>query len=150
MNRLKFLAGIFIIILVASCGRYKDIQIGEVQDFEIKGFNKDALVLEIKVPIDNPSVFNIEITEMDARVYINDKYIGKVNSTDTVMLHKKSEEVHDLNMNVRLANFLGSAMKVMNLKKGSQIHLRLEGFMMARVMGLRKKVSFDESKDVVL
>lgn len=149
MNRLKLLSGFLVIILFTSCGRYKNIEIGEVQEFEMKGFHKDALILSVKVPISNPSLFTVKVTEMDTRVFINDQYIGKVNIADTVILMKKSEKIYDLDLQVRIANLLGSA-KLMNLKKGSSVNVRIEGTIGGRVMGIRKKVKVDESRDVVL
>lgn len=150
MNRVKILSGFFILLLLSSCGRYKEIDVGDIQEFSIKGFVENSLVLAIRVPVYNPSMYKITLTDLDARVYINDEYIGKVNSTEPVVLQRKSSDVHDLVVNVRLANFLGSAMKMMNLRKGSTVKLRLEGTFTAKSCGLKKKVPVDETRDVVI
>ena len=150
MNRVKILTGFFLLLLLSSCGKYKEIEVGDIQEFSIKGFVDNSLVLAIRVPVYNPSMYKITLMDLDARVYINDEYIGKVNSTEPVVLPRKSNDVHDLVVNVRLANFLGSAMKMMNLRKGSNVKLRLEGTFTAKSLGLKKKVEVDETRDVVI
>lgn len=150
MNRVKILTGFFLLLILSSCGKYKEIEVGDIQDLSIKGFADNSLVLALSVPVYNPSMYRITLTELDARVYVNDEYIGKVNSTEPVVLQRKSSDVHDLVVNVRLANFLGSAMKMMNLKRGSAVKLRLEGTFTAKSCGLKKKVAVDETRDVVI
>jgi LEA14-like dessication related protein len=150
MKRLKFIAGILILLVVTGCARYKDIEVGEIQDFSIRGFDENALILVVKVPVHNPSGHKITITDLDARVFMNEQYVGKVNSSEPVILPRKSDEVHELKLKVRLANFLGTAMNMMQLKKGKKVLLRLEGTFVAKSMGLKKKVEIDESREVVI
>lgn len=150
MDRLKFLWGIIILLLLGSCGKYKDIEVGDLQDFSIRGFAENALILDIKVPVKNPSMHKITITDFDARIFIDEKYMGKVTSAEPVILKRKSDEMYDIVLHVRLANFFGSAMKMMNLKRGKQVNVRLEGSFVAKSMGLKRKMDINETRDVVL
>jgi LEA14-like dessication related protein len=150
MHSLKLFFGIFILMLLTACGRYQDINIGELQDFSVKGFVENSLVLSVKVPVNNPTAHKITITGLDAKIYINDQYIGKISSPDPLILNKKSDEVHDIILHVRMADFLGTTAKMLNMKRDQSIRLRLEGTFVAKTCGLRRKVSVDETRDVVL
>lgn len=149
MQRFKYFIWFFIAIVLTSCGRYKDITVGDFEDYKIKGFDANALVVELKVPVKNPSIHKITIYDLDARVFVNDKYIGKVTTDQKVVLRSRSEEVHDLELKVRMANFLGTAASLMNIKRGEKVKLRLEGTFKAKSVFLKKEIEVDETSEVI-
>jgi LEA14-like dessication related protein len=151
MRRIKFL---FLLlssgIILSSCGRISRIEIGEVRDFTVKGFEENALVIEVIIPIENPSLYKIKISDFEAKIYLNKGYLGRVNNIEPLVLSGKSSENYTLVFKVRMANFFGTASKVMNLQKGQRINLKIEGTVSARSFFMKKKIEINEERDIVL
>lgn len=137
-------------ILLTSCGGFSKIEIGEVKEINIGGFKDNALLLTVKLPIDNPSAYKITVLELDSKVYINKQYLGTVNSIEKVILPARSNDVYNLDLSIRVANFFGAALSVMNMKAGQKISVRMDGSVKARSLLLTKKIPFEESQEIVL
>ena len=149
MNRLKSLLWILILLVLAGCGRYKNIEVGDLQDYAIKGFDENALIVTLKIPVNNPSIYRITISDLDTRMFVNGQYIGKVFTDQQVVLPSRSEQIHELELRVRLANFLATAGSLMSIRRGDEVVLRLEGTFHARTFLFKKEIEVNESRKVI-
>jgi len=151
MFRTRFLPFfLLLIIVIGSCGKISQIQVGEVNTFNIRGFEGNALVVELMVPVKNPSGHNISITGIDAKLSINNNFLGIINSMDTIKIPRKSAAVYNLVLYVRLANPLGAALTVMNLHKGQNINVKIDGDLTVKSGLISKKIEIREERNVVL
>ncbi len=137
-------------LALVSCGKYAEITIGDISNINIEGFENNALAVSMSIPIDNPTRHKITITGFDTRVFMNDQYLGKITSSDQpVVIKAKSNSIHEVKLNIQLANLFGMAMNLMNLKKGKRVRLRLEGEVTARSMLIKKRIPINESREIV-
>jgi LEA14-like dessication related protein len=150
MFRFKNSVYFILLILLCSCGRFSEITVGEINGLTINGFEENALVMTLSVPIGNPTLHRITITDFDTRLYMNAQYIGKITSVDAIVLTPRSKMQHDLVLHVRMANFIGTAIGIMNLKKGQKVNFRLEGTVMARTRLMKKKIYINEIREVTI
>jgi LEA14-like dessication related protein len=151
MNRKSLIyASCFLVLLplVISCGSFDDIVIGEPNEVKVRGFEENFLVVDVALPVSNPTLYPITLKDIDMRVYLNDKYIGKLMLDDKVKIKPKSSEVYHLPVKVRMANVLGTAFIMMTLKKGSSPSFRFEGEVDARGMLIKKTIHVDETKNI--
>ena len=58
--------------------------------------------------------------------------------------------LHDLVLKVRLANFLGTAIGIMSLKKGQVVNFRLEGTVTVRSILVKRKIPINEVRNVTI
>lgn len=150
MVRLKFLIYFIFIVFLASCGRFSEITVGEINGITINGFEENSLLVTLRVPVENPTHHKITISDFDTRLYMNSQYVGKLTSADVVVLPPKSDMAHDLVLKVRLANFLGTAIGIMNLKKGQVVNFKLEGTVTARSVLVKRKIPVNEIRNVTI
>lgn len=148
IRKIMFL--LFTGFVISSCGKISQIEVGDVNDFKIKGFEGNALVVELTVPVKNPSGHKISLISIDARLSINNNFLGLINSIDTVFIPRKSSGIYKLVLSVRLVNPLGAAITIMNLQKGQKIKIKIEGDFTARSGGVRKKIGINEERSLVL
>lgn len=151
MNRKSLIYAICFLVLLPlaiSCGSFEDIEIGEPNEVKVRGFEENLLVVDVSLPVSNPTLHSIILQDVDMRVYLNDKYIGKLMLDDKVKIKPKSSEVYHLPVKVRMANVLGTAFIMMNLKKGSNPSVRFEGEVKAKSMLIKKTIHVDETKDI--
>ncbi len=150
MIRLKYFAYFIFIALLTSCGRFSEITVGEINSITINGFEDNALLVTLRVSVENPTFHRITISDFDTRLYMNSQYVGKLTSIDVIVLPPKSDMVHDIVLRVRLANFLGTAIGIMNLKKDQNVNFRLEGTVSARTKLIKRKIAIDEVRNVTI
>ncbi len=150
MIRLKYFAYFIFIVFLTSCGRFSEITVGEINGVTINGFEDNALLVTLRVPVENPTLHRIIISDFDTRLYMNSQYVGKLTSADVIVLPPKSDMVHNIVLRVRLANFLGTAIGIMNLKKDQNVNFRLEGTVSARTKLIKRKITIDEVRNVTI
>lgn len=150
MNIRKVCVFLLTVVLFSSCGNFSKITVGEVKDFTVNGFEDNALLASVSVPVDNPTHHKITITDIDLKVYMNNQYLGKVNTIEPVVLPSKSYGNYNIDLKVRVANFFGAALTLMSLQKGQVIVFRMEGTVGARSMLMKKNFEISEERKVVI
>ncbi len=138
------------IVLFASCGNFSKIIVGEVKDFTVNGFEDNALLASVSIPVDNPTNHKITITNIDLKVYMNGQYLGKVNIVKPIVLPSKSYVNYNVDLKVRVANFFGAALTLMNLQNGQVINFKMEGSVGARSILIKKNIEISEERKVVI
>jgi LEA14-like dessication related protein len=146
MRLKKYLFIFFIVPVFISCGNFENIEIGEPKEFSVKGFEENFLVVDVVLPVNNPTIHTIVIKNIDVRVFLKNKYIGKLVVEDNIRIKPKSNTSYELPVKVRLANLLGAAFIMMNLKKGSESEVRLEGEIQARSLFIKKTIQINENR----
>jgi LEA14-like dessication related protein len=141
---------IILLLLQFSCGKLSEIKVGDVDNITVKGFEENALLISAEIAVSNPTINRITITGFDTRVYLNEQYLGKINSVEHIIIKSKTSEKYNIVFNVRLSNFLGTAFAMMNLREGNKIHIKIEGVITARSLLIKHRINVSESRDIVL
>lgn len=141
---------LFIAILFTSCGNFENINIGEPNEFTVKGFEENHLLVNVNVPVENPTIHKIKIKELDIRVFLNGRYIGKLFIDENIVIKGKESRIYELPVKVRLNNLLGAAFIMMNLKKGQRVDVKFEGTVTGKTLIFKKVVEIDESTSFVI
>jgi LEA14-like dessication related protein len=151
MIRIRLLVSLFLIsALLSSCGKISKIEVGEVSGFKIKGFEENALAIEVNLPVKNPSCHKIRVTGFNAKIYINKSYLGRINSIDPILIPGRSSNNYDVVFYVRISNPFGAVLTMMNLHQGQKINIKIEGEITSKTTVLKKKLQINEDRDVVL
>lgn len=132
--------------LFNACGNFDDVTIGEPTDVKVKGFEDNFLKVNVTVPVNNPTIHKIKIEKMDVKVFINDRYIGKLVIDDNLVLRGKENTLKQIPVKVRLSNILVLAFIRMSLKKGQQTEARFEGEIEARALLIKKTIKINETR----
>lgn len=141
---------LFIVVLFSSCGNFEKIEIGEPGNFNIKGFEDNYLLVNVDVPVSNPTMYRIKIKEIDVRVFLNGRYIGKLFIDEEVVIKGKENRNYELPVKVRLNNLLGTAFIMMSLKKGQSVEVKFEGAVTAKSLLLKKTVEIDDKVNITI
>ena len=150
MNRGKILLFLFVTLCIVSCGIFSKLTVGNINALSVKGIENNALVTSVRIPVENPTMYKITVTEFDSKVFINDQYLGKFIMADKIVFPSKSDDVYNVDFNIRLANLFGAALTMMNLRRGQRITIRLEGELTARSALMRRKIPIHETREVVI
>jgi len=138
------------LLLLISCGRFSEITIGDISGVTVKGFRNDVLLIDVNIPVDNPTQHRITISDLDLRLSMNDHYVGKIQLDEKLVIPSNSEMVHGVTLQVQMANFISTGLMMMNMKKGQMVRFRLEGSITARSLLLKKEIPVDELREVII
>lgn len=135
-------------LLISSCGHIEEITIGEIQEARIKGFKDNAVIVDVKIPVENPTIHRIKLVDMDINTYIGNKYIGKLQLDKELIIKGTESAVYDLPVRIRISNILNIAFVMMNMKSGRQVDLHFKGTATAKSLLIKKTVEIDEKRRV--
>ena len=62
---MRFLAILLLLVGLSSCGIYKDVQVENVRQLEFEELEETGVKGSIKVTIDNPNWFAVDIIDAD-------------------------------------------------------------------------------------
>lgn len=137
-------------IMLASCGKFGEITIGAPDEIQVKGFEDNYLILSLSLPINNPTVHKIQLKEIDLRVFINNRYIGKLVVDEKLTIKPKSSSMYFLPVKIRLANLLNTAFIMINLRKGQQVEFRFEGNIIVKTLILTRSIEINELRRITI
>lgn len=146
----RFLQLFALVTLFSACGNIENIVIGDPEEVQVKGFEDNYLTVTAKIPVENPSIYTIKIEEIDVKVFLNGRYMGKLVVDDVIKIKRKESLTYDLPVKIRLANLFGAAFVMMNMKQGQEVNIRLQGTITAKSMFITRKFDIDESKKLRL
>jgi LEA14-like dessication related protein len=150
MSKGKIILFLVVTVFFSSCGNFSKITIGNISGIKVIGLEDNALVVAVRIPVENPTLHKITITDFDSKVFINNQYLGKILMNDKIVFPSKSDEVYDIDLNIRLANFFGAALTMMNLRSGQRIIIRMEGELTGRSALMKRKIPVNETREVVI
>lgn len=139
---------LFVLPLILSCGNLENIEIGEPQNIKVRGFEDNYLLVDVELPVNNPSFYTINISDMDVRVFLNDRFLGKLIIDEKIKIKPKQSTIYKLPVKIRIANILGTAFIMMNMKKGKEAAVKFEGEVKARSFLLFKTIEINETRNV--
>jgi LEA14-like dessication related protein len=146
----KRIGYLLFLLFLTSCGNFSEVRVGEVKELIVNGFEDNALIMALRVPVENPTRHKITVTGLDLKVFMNDRYVGKVNSTEHLVLPARSNDQYNMELEVRVANFFGTALTLMNLKKGQKINFRIDGVISARSILIKKNIEITEERQIII
>ncbi len=147
---IKVLPVLFIIPLLTSCGNFENIKIGEPESIKVQGFEGNYVKFDVRIPIDNPTTHRIRIEEIDLKVTLNGRYIGKLFVDEDIVIKPKRKQMYDLPVKVRMSNILNTAFIMMTLKEGQHVPVKFEGKIVAKSMLIRKTIEINEERKVAI
>lgn len=146
----KTLLALLFFPFLISCGSFESIKIGDPESVQMQGFEGNFLKFNVRVPIENPTTHRIRIEEIDLKVFLNGRYIGKLIVDENIIIKPKRQHVYDLPVKVRLSNILNTAFIMMTVKKGQSIPVKFEGKVVARSMLIRKTIEVNVERKVAI
>ena len=72
-----------LLIILSACTQPKQLQYQEVKNFRLRNISLDRPELGMDIQFYNPNDFNLSLKDANIDVFLNDKFIGKANLTQS-------------------------------------------------------------------
>jgi LEA14-like dessication related protein len=156
-NNLIRFSGVFFFllctILFTSCVNYDQIEIKDIQEVNLVSFSDKGLIVDSKVKISNPNIFDIKIVDSKLDVIVQGKPIGSTKIDGKLVLPSKSEEFHTLRLKSSF-NDLGknalSNLIAITASNNKQIEFKFEGYIVGKVFIIKRKIKIDHKDSTLL
>ncbi|MFC2151262.1 LEA type 2 family protein [Bacteroidota bacterium] len=147
--KIKNIIGIILIVVIlGSCNAYESINIGNVNNVNLKGMVENKISLELQVPVSNPNGFKIKIKSMDLDVTLNGDYLGNMKNANEIIIPAKSDQVQNILVDVYVKNPLASMAVMYKLRKSKNIEMQIEGTIKVKAFLRSKTVKVSEKQNV--
>ena len=147
--KIKKIIGLVVIsMILSSCNSFKSVDIGDVNGVNFKGMVDNKISLELQIPISNPNGFKIKIKSMDLNVTVNGNYIGEMKNANEIVIPSKSEEVHNVVVDIYMKNALAGMATFYRMRKSKSFEMEIDGTIKAKAFLKNKTIKVSEKQTV--
>lgn len=121
---MKFLAGLVVLALFASCAKPKDLEFVDIQNIRLVKMGLKESLIGVDVRFYNPNKQSVKLKDAAAKVYVNSSYLGDTNMDSTVSVPRRDTFAVPLILKVNTATAIA---KMAETAKDSAVTVRVEG-----------------------
>ena len=136
----------FSIFLLSSCFEVKNLDFKGVDGIKLGKLEKKSLDLSLNVTVFNPNGFSIKVKSSDVDVFADDQLLGKAKVVDHVKIFRKKEDSYLVPIHIDLED--GVLLKLIKFALKDKVNIHLKGFIKGSVLGITKKITIDEMKEI--
>ena len=126
-------------IILFSCASPKDFEYREVRNIKLDKFGFDKTSLALDLVYFNPNNFGVDLKKVDADVYIDNKYLGKMNLDTSMHISKKSDFILPSKISLDIKELYKNAL---NLIASNEVLVTVKGTTRVGKAGLFRTVPF--------
>ena len=130
---------ILLIVLLSSCASPKTFEYREIRNIKLDQFGFDKTSLAMELVYFNPNNFGLDLKKVDADVYVDNHYLGKMNLDTTMHIPKKADFILPSKIALDLKEFYKNAL---NLAISNEVLVTVKGTTRVGKAGLYKTVPF--------
>ena len=147
MSRIApFFAVLFLSFTLSGCLSYKQVELKEIADFEVKKMTSEGVEIDLTAQIVNPNGYKISVTDYDLELFVNGSSLGKPEISEKLVLPRKSDAKHTVTVKASLAGLMSQGLGAMlGLMSSSKIDFAIKGHIKAKAMGVKKTIDVDEA-----
>ena len=123
---IKLLAVVALTAVISSCGKPKDLKIGDIHNINVKSIGLTGVELEAVVPVQNTNGYNITAKEAEMDLTADNKVIAHITQTSPPMvIQGNSSADHTVSVKINLLH-PGEITSLSNLFSGKSA-LNIDG-----------------------
>lgn len=138
-------------VLLHSCTLYKEVEVLEVYNVEVKEFSQELVEVEVELLVDNPNWYKIKIIKSDLDLLLNSKDIGTLELAKKVVVPKKSKSVQKISIYTDYDDLKENFLKnVLTLLFARKTEFQATGYVKAKGLFIAKKIPVDVKQEIDL
>ncbi|HNS31171.1 MAG TPA: hypothetical protein PKN54_03775 [Candidatus Cloacimonas acidaminovorans] len=131
-------------LLLTGCGKVNDISIKEINEVKLRGLKKNKIMLNLELVIDNPNTRKISITDIEFKVWMNDRELGDFRITEHVKLIPCSRQPYSIPVEIELIT-MADAFKLATSGSFENFldRIEVEGYIKGSSFPVRRKITIE-------
>lgn len=148
MKNIKLFLIVLSAVLLQSC-TFDDVVVGKISGINVISASKEALEIEVNIPVKNPNNMGFTISKVNIDLAINGVEFGKVSQTKSVRVKPRSDEVYPILFQIRFKETFQGLPKLLSaVMLGKKVDIKAQGYIKARKFIFAKKFVIDEKTPV--
>ncbi len=135
-------------LFFVSCRKPQELVYQKVQNFQIMGVGLSKSTVSLDIKLYNPNHFAVNLKEADIEVFVNERFVGKVNLNSThYTIPKLDTFLMPVSVQVDIKNMIPDAIGLLFNKK---IAIKLDGIIKAGKHGVYFPIpiKYEEMKEI--
>jgi LEA14-like dessication related protein len=132
-------SSLLFIILLISCATPKSFEYREIRNIKLDQFGFESTSLGMEIVYFNPNNFGLDLKNVDADVYIDNHYLGKMLLDTSMHISKKSDFILPSKISLDLKEFYKNAL---NLAVSNEVLVTVKGTTRVGKAGIYRTVPF--------
>lgn len=139
---------VFLLILMLNSCQMQDLVVGAPDYLRVKELNRKNIVLQIKMPVENPNNFGFTLKAIDMDVFVNNQKIGTVKKTNKVKIKANSSKIYTIDFEIKPSDLLGGAFGLIRDLRKNKVDLEIKGYIKAQKFLISKKIKIENKQEV--
>lgn len=135
-------------LLLTGCGKFEDIQIGDITGAKFAGFMDNSLAFNVDIPVTNPTNLTFKVKEVNLKTTVNGDYLGKILSDDMVKIPARSDETQHFLVKVHLTNIFRGATAFNQFSKHQRLNVEIDGYIKVHSLLMSRKIKIHETREI--
>ena len=136
---------LFIIFFLSSC-QVEEVEVGNIQSFNIVNINESYVTIDLAAKVRNPNSFSFTISKVNLDVTFNDVRLGKINKVKRIKIPKNSNEVQHLVFKLKLEHIMKGSLLFIPSLLTNKAKIKITGYVKASKLLIGKKIKVDYNK----
>lgn len=148
---LQVFAVMLAILAMQSCTFYKDIEVSEVHQVNIRGFDQNGISAIVTLEIHNPNGYRLLARKGEVNVMLNNRPSGVITFDEKHIIPRKSKQDHSFVLTGAFTGGAGSFLdNLLNVLVNREATITGEGYIQGRAFFVKRKVPvvFTEKVDM--
>jgi len=134
--------------LLTSCQVYKDVTVESVRQLEFQEIGAQGVEGTLKVTINNPNRFSVELTDADIDLSLQGRKVARVRLAEHLLVPKQSKNEHLLKIKGTEANFEAALSSGFAILFAEEILIGGEGYVEGKALKISKKLPIKFEKPI--
>ena len=114
-------------LLLSGCYKYEDIKIVRVKDISYTELQGSTLKIIITATINNPNYFNIELTNVDMALRLDERILGYVTHVDKLELIGRTEKDYTVHLAIEFKDLMYNIISLYRVLMNDRKNLNFSG-----------------------
>ncbi len=146
MKKLLTLSLFILAFVLNSCKDFKEINVTNIENFQVKKLTKEGIEAEVKVTINNPNPIGFSVFRSKCDVYYGGVHLGKAKLSKRVKVGPNSNSEHIFKLNGKFKDMSFDLLGT--LLSGRAQNLELKGYLKAGKIFYWKKFPLDRKEKI--
>ena len=125
--------------IFSSCKVFQDVKIEKVRQLQFEEFDNNGIQGTLKVTIENPNWYALEITAADIDLGLQGRKVARVHLSESVTVPKRSKNEYLLKINGSEAKLDAAIASAFSILFSDEIIISGEGYIEGKALKIKKQ-----------
>ncbi|MAY84320.1 MAG: hypothetical protein CMP59_09340 [Flavobacteriales bacterium] len=127
----------------SSCIKIEDVEIKEIRSVKLLEYSEEGLTVESEIQINNPNSYDIEVTQSEFKVQVNEYAIGDAKIISDLKIPESSSDFHTVKLRSSHKDLKSTAIPhliAITASGKDKLDFKVDGFIEGKVWFFKRKV----------